>query len=348
MLACGAMHMRAMSNYVSTPKTPFHYYSDAVAAVSRTLRGELGAHGEYNALGTYNDSFDALVISIILLYIYGTWTAADIRSNEDRCHHVRGATQLLKMRYCQTTDPFPLRPIDRVIIESVLCQHFLLTARHPFFPNAFVDTEFWASMESVLGGATCSADFSTANRPILGVLIPLCRLILTIVQLNRSPLRGDAATLTATKQEMAYWEASIEETQFENTHAMGIYNALVVEYVLAASLMLDWIVDAAPSQEAHPFNIPYGESWQLRRAIDVLKRMVYKDKWTRCYLGMWPLQILGYAVDAEGDIALIREDLDRRGHVTGMGEARMVRSELEALWRTRKDSAGGLGAASME
>jgi hypothetical protein len=79
MLACGAMHMRAMSSHVSTPKTPFHYYSDAVAAVSRTVRDEAGANGDFDALGTYNDSFDALIISIMLLYIYGVRTPDYLR-----------------------------------------------------------------------------------------------------------------------------------------------------------------------------------------------------------------------------------------------------------------------------
>jgi hypothetical protein len=79
MLACGAMHMRAMSSHVSTPKTPFHYYSDAVAAVARTVRGEPGAYGNFDALGTYNDSFDALIISIMLLYIYGVRISSYLR-----------------------------------------------------------------------------------------------------------------------------------------------------------------------------------------------------------------------------------------------------------------------------
>jgi hypothetical protein len=249
------------------------------------------------------------------------------------------------MRYYQSAERLPLRTIDRIMIESVLFQHFLLTARHPFSPDACLDAEFWASMESVLGDAASCADLSMADRPILGVLLPLYRLILTIVQLNHSPLRGDAVTLAATQQEMAYWEALIEETQLENTVSRGIYNALVVEYVLAASLMLEWIVNAAPGQELHPLNICHGESWQLRRAIGILRRMMYKDDWTRCYLGTWPLQIFGYAADAEEDIALIREDLDRRRDVVGMGETVMIRSELEAIWETRKDCARGFGFA---
>jgi hypothetical protein len=187
-----------------------------------------------------------------------------------------------------------------------------------------------------------------AGRPILGVLLPLYRFILTIVQLNRSPLREDAATLAETQQEMAHWEAFIDEAQLENTEAGGIYNALVVEYVLVASLMLDWIVNAAPGQELHPLNIRLGESWQLQRAMGVLRRMMYKDEWTRCYLGMWPLQIFGYAADGEEDIALIREDLDRRRDIVGMGETVMIRSELEAIWDTRKDCARGSGFTPLE
>lgn len=71
----------------------------------------------------------------------------------DAQRHVEGAMQLLNLRYQHNSPPLLMdRPFDRILVESVLYQAFLLATRQPFAssPTFRVDPDFLRSTMSML------------------------------------------------------------------------------------------------------------------------------------------------------------------------------------------------------
>ena len=78
-----------------------------------------------------------------------------------------------------------------------------------------------------------------------------------------------------------------------------------------------------------------GDSWQIRRGLEVMRCPQASEEWSRCYLGSWPTLIFGYAVEKEDDIALIRNDLKQRFQQLHSGEELLFLEELEYVWHLR-------------
>lgn len=77
------------------------------------------------------------------------------------------------------------------------------------------------------------------------------------------------------------------------------------------------------------------DSWQIQKAIKILKEHQDDDQWAGCYMGTWPVYTLGFFLDETEHMDIIRKDLDRRWEVTGFMQVVRFREELETTWRSR-------------
>jgi hypothetical protein len=312
----------------------------------------------------------------------------------DASKHVAGAMHLLKLRYSSNNASSSLsmtRPFDRITAESVLYQAFLLSMRRPFAVDFQIDHHFLASTEHILESPTFQDASSAANSPVLGVPLPLYRLILDVIHLGNSPNGVDAQTSSKLKREMKYWETVAIEVDDDcrisqspastpcppsppHQHPHPHPEALAL-YVLAGSLLLDWMVDfpepgstsnvdissprygrisslaVSQSRPTTPktawsyasFDSPTAlppplsmRSWQLSRALEILHRPSTHETWTRSFLGWWPLLIFGYVVTDDDDIEQIKSLLRCMRRRIGYGVVERVLYELEAVWQSRR------------
>lgn len=230
--------------------------------------------------------------------------------------------------------------------ESVLYQVFRLTAWHPCSFNFALDAEFWSQAEKTLQVLVFPDASRAANSPVLGIPLSLHKLVLSIVQFSRDPGSKDAQGLAQFKSEMKSWENMVMEDQaltssadadVELTDSAGDpYRYTTMMYILAASLVLEWAIQSIDVQDFQPRNVHRSSNqWQFRKAMDILRCPSTCEQWTNCYLGCWPTLIFGYAVDAEDDVALIREDLQQRWNRLLSTEVLLVMDELESVWRER-------------
>jgi hypothetical protein len=178
----------------------------------------------------------------------------------------------------------------------------------------------------------------------------LPKFIIEIVQLCKSPYPSDAEALQRLKSEMNEWELAIleeghcskesdwpsaisERCRLFNLHSMSLH-------VLAASLLLEWVskaqeVSDEPPRSPRSPQPSAGDSWQLRRGLEILRCPHASKEWTRCFLGSWPTLIFGYAVDTPEDAAFLRGELERRFYQMYSGEEILFMDELESVWRMK-------------
>src|ERR1700712_2090611 len=108
--------------------------------------------------------------------------------------HVNAAIRILRLRLMDR--PFSIdRPFDRLAVESVLYQIFLVTMgswSHPAQLDYQFDAGFWLRAENVLAQSMLFPGPSIlTNSPVLGVPLAIFKLVLSIKQLRQSPLRHD-------------------------------------------------------------------------------------------------------------------------------------------------------------
>lgn len=258
---------------------------------------------------------------------------------------------LLKLRYADTDSPLSMtRPLHRVTTESVLYQAFLLAIRKPFSPNFHVDKQFLTRSEDVLHVRSFLDSLFNESSLVLGLPLRLYRLITDIIDVinPNEPPTQDA--LIRIRQEMRVWENSISnpnKTEFPVSARDGFETDAVTLFVLAASLLLDYVTEPSATQTiSHaittvnttaPFDISESTPrWQTKQALTILRRPAAYETWTRCYLAAWPLLILGYSVTDEEDISLLRHVSSCMRERIGYGEVQRIQADLEAVWATRE------------
>ena len=259
------------------------------------------------------------------------------------------------MKYEHTTYQSSIRRIfDQFTAESILYQAFLLSIRRPFAPNFYIDSQFLLDIQDLLNSQINTHPSSSDVSPVLGATHLLYRFILDIINLHtaRESQRNDDASRL--KAEMRQWEARVlnkytRECSLEAEKSF--YTNTLSLYILAASLLLDWIIESpnaiTPVESAWFLDgtVPtrldtdqyFDETyrWQTARALSILRQPGACEIWSRCYLGTWPMLIFGYAVTADGDIMLIRDVLSYTKYRMGYGENQRILSELEGIWSAR-------------
>ncbi|KIV92421.1 hypothetical protein PV10_03721 [Exophiala mesophila] len=313
------------------------HYAEALKSVNQSL-----ASIDYS-----RESWaDPLIVSVAYLYISAFWGPD---ANKDAAKHVAGMQQLFKLRYSTKTSPVNVdRSFDRIMAESALYHSFLLTMRDPFASSFHNDWSFLSSTLDLLESQVYVDPGEAAKSPVIGAPPSIYRLILDIIHMFNSPSRGNAEEHAKIRRSMDYWERLLDSDAsiFRDTG----YGDAIELYILSASLLLDWISEL--TQVSGPITLLNlsmhcgstttgfdGEPrlrWQIARAISVLRRPDNKYYWTWCYLSSWPLTVLGYAVDYEEGINLIKEVLHDSRYCIGYAEMERVKNELEGVWHIRQ------------
>ncbi|RDW56345.1 hypothetical protein BP5796_13256 [Coleophoma crateriformis] len=347
-LACCATNKYMRSKDVRFHKLSMTYYSQAIEGVNQMIAQLSSADGSPG---------DALLTAVIYMYINTLWGS---EVAQDAPKHVAGAMQLIKMRYADRSSPlYMTRPFDRVTTESVLYQSFLLSLRHPFELDFQVDEDYLARTESIYSSLTQLDPSTAAHSPVLGAPLPFYRLLLNIIQYHSSDKQLDPSVLAKMKSEMNYWETALmtrDKSDTESPLAQNPHMDTVGLYILAGSLLLDWIIELPDSQSRIDiFSLSSGGKldddcsisdnssskkprWQLVQGLRILQGPCIHENWAHSFLGPWPMLIFGYAVETKEDIELIKKVLDIMWHRLGYGEIERTSKELERLWRLRKEN----------
>lgn len=266
--------------------------------------------------------------------------------------HVNAATRILTMRLFN--GPLSIsRSFDRLAVESVLYQIFLVTTGlwSDQIPLDYdFDARFWLQAEKLLDQSKLFPGRSNSlNSPVLGVPVTLFRLALSLKQRYQSPFRQDQATLDQLRSELEEWEALVlcgheldclsEYEQPNRQHRF--YQDAGYLYILIASLLLDQLTgnenqneDNGQSRAEPPRPAPI-ESWQIRKATQILRRYQHDDEWKLCFIGNWPVYTLGFFMSRSEDVQLVRDDMHRRWNLTRFAQLARFINDLEASFTER-------------
>lgn len=257
--------------------------------------------------------------------------------------------QLFKLRYSTKASPVKAdRPFDRIMAESALYHSFLLAMRDPFGSSFPIDRSFLCKTLDLLEFQAYLDPGEAVKSPVLGAPPSIYRLIFDITHFFNSPSRSNVEEFTKIRRSMDYWECVLDTDAsiFRDTD----YGDAIELYILSASLLLDWMTEL--THISGPITLLAlamlggstttcfdGESrlrWQVARAISVLRRPDNKYYWTWCYLSSWPLMVLGYAVEDDDGMSLVKEVLHESRYCIGYAEMERIKGELEGVWRIRR------------
>ncbi|KAH7126063.1 amidase signature domain-containing protein [Dactylonectria macrodidyma] len=326
-LACCASNKHVLLNESRYQNIALQYYSKAVHELNQTLvKFQPGSDGPHHSLLT----------TVIFLYVHDLWGAD---SEADPRKHVAGAIKLLDL-LCQNSSSSVsmTRGFDRVIAESVLYQAFLLSIRRPFAPDFHIEPQFVARAERLLAPGDITDPSYAASSPVLGVPTSLYRLILDMINFQNSPTLQNSEGLTELRSEMDHWEALVVPRDPPRLTPISVaYTFDLV--ILAASLLLDLITESStyqlPIDLVSLSNSSQPTRWQVDLCLEILRQPQQVEKWTRCFLGAWPMLILGYAVRSDEDMKLIQQVLEQMRQRIGYGEVHRIQDELDKVWKAR-------------
>ena len=246
--------------------------------------------------------------------------------------------------------PFNInRPFDRLAVESVLYQIFHVTMgswSDPSERDYHFDPEFWLRAEKLLAQSVLfPAPSVSTNSPVLGLPLALFKLVLSIKQLWRSPIRHDGETLDELKVELDEWERVVV-FEDQNTNLLSameelsysdhlLYEDATRLYVLVSSLLIKQLYDDSNPGAVKLHHPAPKDSWQVAKAVDVLRRHQDDDDWARCYIGNWPVYSLGFFANSPEDISVIRNDMQRRWDLMRSCQLERFRNDVEATWAER-------------
>lgn len=227
---------------------------------------------------------------------------------------------------------------------------FRQTVRHPFVVDFQPDLDFATKAENILRSLTFPDASPADNSPVIGFPVKLQKLIIEIVQLCKTPSRPEDRVLHRLRGEVEQWETSLPEegccvdeedreagmVRNQRPRPRSFYEHSTSLHILSASLLLDWVSKStAVSDPANNHLTTSGKSWQIGRALQIMRCSRAKEDWSKCYLGSWPALVFGYAVDSAEDVALIRQDLEHRYQALYSGEELSYLVELEEVWQER-------------
>lgn len=258
--------------------------------------------------------------------------------------HVNAATRILTLRLFDR----PLaknRPFDRLAVESVLYQIFLVTTglwSDQMSLDYDFDTQFWLQAERLLYQSTLFPTGSNIlNSPVLGVPVPLFRLTITLKRLYQGTSQSDLVALHRIRTEVEEWEMVVlsgkdidclSPTEPRN-RKHEFYTSASYLYILIISLLFDQISQQVSS--AGPPSPALRDCWQIEKVIQVLQRYRDDDEWKWCFLGNWPIYTLGFFMSDPDHIEIVRSDVWRRWELTKFSQLYRFSNDLEETWAAR-------------
>lgn len=258
--------------------------------------------------------------------------------------HVEAAIKLVKIRLLNSPNLTLRTPFERIAVESVLYQVFLITMGSWTTPRLYdfdFDPNFWSRAERLLAQSKLFPEQPDyLNSPVLGIPVRLFRLVLSVTQLYRSESPADGDTIEQIRLEVGEWEAVILQEQNidldtdDSEPRFEMYKSTAYLYILIASALLDQAIDTMAQQNvtAVPKSI---HSWQADRMVQILERHKHDLEWPKCFMAVWPTYTVGFFVASLSGVDLIRHELDRRMTATGSTQIQRYRDDLEWAWRAR-------------
>lgn len=264
--------------------------------------------------------------------------------------HLNAASRVLTMRLFQT--PLSIgRPFDRLAVESVLYQIFLVATGlwSDEIPLDYdFDADFWLRAERLLDQSVMFPGQSNSlNSPVLGVPVPLFRLAISLKQMYQNAVPPSEDSLEQVRGEVEIWEAMVlcdqEMDMLSPTeqlnHQHSYYKSTSYLYVLIISLLLDQLSEthnpATDEPRPGPPRMAPSDRWQIRKAIRILQGYKDDDGWASCFMGNWPVYTLGFFMRTVDDVNLTRTELQRRWNLTKFTQLARFSTDLENTWTRR-------------
>ncbi|KAM0282488.1 hypothetical protein ACHAQH_003002 [Verticillium albo-atrum] len=334
-LACAASHIYLTDTSTPTEGLALKYYTNATRALSSLL--ENVAHPELH---------NGLLMSVMLLYLHG---CMGVGTYDDIPIHVNAAIRIIKMRLLDRHETV-VRLFDRLAVESVLYQLFLVTTglwTQKAEVDYDFDAEFWPRAEDLLDRSPIFPGQSMSlNSPVLGVPISLFRLSLMLRQQYGSGLPPDSEMLRRIRSEVEDCEALLlcdqaagsRAADEQSTEEEGYSRDACCLFGIIVSLLFEQLCQAGIG--TGPLVPEPSESWQINKAVRILRRHDHAVGWTRCFFGNWPVYTLGFFLTSPADQDLVRNDLQRRWDMSGFTQVCRFQGDLEDTWALRRCSGG--------
>ncbi|KAI9146723.1 FMN reductase (NADPH) [Paramyrothecium foliicola] len=339
-VACCASNRSVLTSDSRFARLGLKYYAEAISCAN-SIMAEISVDDR--------EPDECLLAAVVFFYLYELWGPGQAAH---AIQHVTGAIRIFSLRHHidpvqHTSCSTPLHPIEipihRLITESILYQSLMLSLRYPFAPTYRMDVRFLSWVERALQPLWNRNAATTQKTAVLGLPPQLYHIILDTIDLQNSP-EFNKKELARLQQEMHGWEDYASQLHDESL-PMQTSDELVVLYILAASLLLDRVSEVRRTASASTLTSRSGTNawpaveptlrWQVVRALSILRAHLAQQTQSLCYLGSWPLMILGYAVHTHDDISTIKQSLTRIWRKTGYGEIKRISDELDEVWRRR-------------
>jgi hypothetical protein len=351
-LANAASHIHNMDTNPGMQSLSLQYYSKSITGLNNIL---------VQANNPFLKSCNGFLTSVMLLYLHGVSFSAfnsQYINLMEQCMgkgtyldippHLHAAMRVLTLRFFETRITI-LRPFDQLAIESVLYQIFLTSTAlwSDQAPLLEFDLQFWRKAELLLEQSVLYPNGPhSLNSPVLGVPVALFRLAIQAKQLCQHSTPGLSSELERLRVEISDWEAIVlaqpnvapayGEDAFNKQQAY--YDGATHLYILIASLLLEQastnLGTPRIGQNLLPETVPRN-SWQIQKALHILRMFKDDSDWSSCYMGNWPVYTLGFFLDHPDDIRLVNNEMDRRWTCTKFMQIRRFQDDLVAAWNER-------------
>jgi hypothetical protein len=265
--------------------------------------------------------------------------------------HLHAAMGVLTLRFFET-QKIVLQPFDHLALESVLYQMFLTSTVlwSDQAPLLKFDLHFWLKAERLLEQSVMYANRPhSLNSPVLGVPVALFRLAIQAKQVCQRSTFVPSSKLERLRVETTKWEAIVlaqrdvvlNEYEDAFSRQQTYYEGATHLYVLIVSLLVEQAsrnLERGTTPRIGQARLPEvvsRHSWQIQKALHILRMFEDDSDWTSCYMGNWPVYTLGYFVDNPCDISLVRGEMDRRWTCTRIMQICRFQSDLVATWNER-------------
>ncbi|KAI8711073.1 Zn(2)-C6 fungal-type domain-containing protein [Fusarium sp. LHS14.1] len=327
-LACSASNKSTLSKDPRYQVASLRYYNEAIRYVSDAV-ADIGHRSKAPS--------DMLITTMTYVYAYDLWGPD---GELDARKHVAAAITLMKIRYQTAPKQICDSPTAswwyRVVYESVLYQAFFLAIRKPLSPDFDVDPELF-QLQNEYQHLKSFATVLERQPLILGLPLSLYSLMIAVIKTPQLPEAQRRSQLLELRTELALWETlTDDDTPNLDVHSGFQANAVAL-FVLATSLLLDQMCEQClPAGNPAELTTTSHTRWQVFAALRLLQRPDVSEMWTRCYLGAWPVLVVGYSAREEEHISSIRSILRQMAERTGYGEFQRILEELEDLWARKQ------------
>lgn len=259
--------------------------------------------------------------------------------------HVNAAIRIIRLRLL--SHGFSItRPFDRLAVESVLYQIFIVTTGNWSdvieLEDYEFDAEFWLQAEGLLAQSTLYPGRSISyNSPVLGIPPGIFKLVLSVKKAYQSPFQLDPATIEQLKNEVEEWEGPIlcdQDLDMVSVHEeinnyTSFYRDTAYLYILIVSLLVEQLT--MDHVGAGPPEVAPADSWQVRKMIQILRSHEFDEEWATCYIANWTVYTMGFFMSAPEDVQTVRQDLHRRWESTKFAQLARFIADIEATWARR-------------